>query len=117
MGGSPGEAGPAGTPENSGNTNTRARCFIFSHMRGPEGNGGMWEAYFLLCLANGTSSVFMPDLLASEVCQACSPMLSFSFDAAQRNMDIGVSCHVRCLLLGGGWLSVCFYPLPHPGLG
>ena len=32
--------------------------FIFSGMRGPEGSRGMWESYFLLCLANGTSSSF-----------------------------------------------------------
>lgn len=52
------EAGLAGTPENAGITNTRACCFIFSSVRGPEGNRGMWESYFLLCLANGTSSSF-----------------------------------------------------------
>ena len=34
------EAGPVGPPENSGITNTRARSFIFSSMRGPEGNRG-----------------------------------------------------------------------------
>lgn len=50
--------GSAGTPENSGITNTIACCFIFSRMRGPEGSRGMWESYFLLYLANGTSSSF-----------------------------------------------------------
>lgn len=52
------EAGPAGTPEKAGVRNARASCFILSSMKGPEGNRGMWESCFLLCLANGTSSSF-----------------------------------------------------------
>lgn len=54
----PGELGPAGNPENSGVAHTVACRFIFSGMRGPEGTRGMWESYFSLCLADGTSSSF-----------------------------------------------------------
>lgn len=86
------EAGSAGTPENTGITNTRACCFIFSGMRGPEGNKGMWESYFFSVLLMEPLAVFMPDLFSSEVCHAWSPTRYFSFDMAWRNTSRGLNC-------------------------
>lgn len=49
------QPGSAGDPENPGIMNSIACCLIFSSKRGPQGNRGMWESYFLLSFADGTS--------------------------------------------------------------